>query len=149
MQVKIFNVPIDDSGEMLSELNKFLSVNRVLEVISQFYMNDNSACWCFCVKYIQSIVPTQPQQVNKIKTDYKQVLSETEFAVFSKLRECRKAMATEDGIPAFAIFTDEELAGMARLQEITTSSMKSVTGIGDKKTARYGDRMMTLMKKGK
>jgi superfamily II DNA helicase RecQ len=69
--------------------------------------------------------------------------------VFSRLREIRKALATDDGVPAYAIFTDEELAGISRLPELTESGMKTVPGIGEKKVARYGTLMIDHYQKGK
>ncbi len=35
------------------------------------------------------------------------------------------------------VFTDEELAGLAKLDTITSKSMLSVKGIGEKKVERY------------
>lgn len=48
----------------------------------------------------------------------------------------------EEAIPAFAIFTDEELAGLAKLNELTVSKMLTVKGIGEKKTERYGQKFI-------
>lgn len=74
----------------------------------------------------------------KEKIDYKQVLGEKEFAIFSILRTIRKQLAEEDAVPAYAVFTDEELAGIAQLPEILIKKLTSVKGIGDKKVQKYG-----------
>jgi superfamily II DNA helicase RecQ len=75
--------------------------------------------------------------------DYKHILDEPTFQKFSKLREIRKKVAAEEGIPAFAVFTDEELAGLAKLDAITEQSMLSVKGIGAKKVERYAKNFIT------
>ncbi len=69
--------------------------------------------------------------------DYKQILDDATFQKFSKLREIRKKVAADEGIPAYAVFTDEELAGLAKLDIITQKNMLSVKGIGDKKVERF------------
>ena len=74
--------------------------------------------------------------------DYKTVLDENTFLKFSILREIRKKIALDEGIPAFAIFTDEELAGLAKLPEITPKSMGSIKGIGEKKIEKYAKFFM-------
>ena len=100
---------------MQAEMNKFLAANRVLEIEQRFYQNEKGAFWCFCVRYLYSNTGGFQQQLPKQKVDYKELLNENEFAVFSKLRECRKIIAANDAVPAYAVFTDEELAGIARL----------------------------------
>ncbi|MCB0562531.1 MAG: HRDC domain-containing protein, partial [Phaeodactylibacter sp.] len=46
-------------------------------------------------------------------------------------------MAAEEGISAFIIFTDEELAELAKLDEITEKAMLGIKGIGEKKVQRF------------
>jgi superfamily II DNA helicase RecQ len=141
MQIKLFTIPISDNGAMLDEMNRFLRSKKVLEVQSELISNTNGASWCFCIRYLESqFTPTT--KVRK-KIDYKHVLDDATFQKFSKLREIRKKVAAEEGIPAFAVFTDEELAGMAKLEVITPKSMLSIKGIGDKKVERYAEHFLT------
>lgn len=140
MQIRIFNIPITDTGELQSELNRFLAGHKVLEVEQKFFQNEKGGCWSFCVRHIPD--GSGANGGGKGKVDYKQVLSEEQFAVFSRLREIRKALANDDGVPAYAVFTDEELANIARLPELTEKAMESVPGIGEKKIARYGRPMI-------
>jgi len=154
MQIRIFNIPITDNGEMqaemrcieLVEMNKFLAASRVLEIEQRFYQNDKSAFWSFCVRYLNSNTGSFQQQLTKQKVDYKELLNENEFAIFSKLRECRKIIAAKDAVPAYAVFTDEELAGIARLPIIEVGKLISVKGIGDKKVEKYGSQLIELFK---
>jgi ATP-dependent DNA helicase RecQ len=64
--------------------------------------------------------------------------------VFSRLRECRKQVAIEQGVAAYIIFTDEELSNLAQLGELTEKSMLSVNGVGIKKVEKYGKRILEL-----
>ena len=144
MQIRVFNIPIGDTGEMQTELNRFLSGNRVLEIEQRFYQNEKGAYWCFCVRYLNSTTFPSQMPSAKNKTDYKEVLSEKEFTVFSILRECRKTLAANDAVPAYAVFTDEELAGIARLPVLEVGKLISVKGIGDKKVEKYGKPLLDL-----
>ena len=143
MQIKIFNVPLSDNGENLAEMNGFFAGHKVLEVEQRFFQNDKGACWSFCVRYLPAV--TNFQSAVKEKIDYKQVLSEAEFAIFSKLREIRKQIATHDAVPAYAVFTDEELAGITKLPIIEDSKLLTVKGIGEKKVAKYGKQFVEML----
>ena len=145
MQIRIFNIPLTDTGELLAELNRFMAGHKVLEVEQRFFQNEKGGCWSFCVRHIPTTLSGgQSSGSGKAKVDYKQVLSESEFTLFSRLREIRKVLSAEDGVPAYAVFTDEELAGIARLGEPTEKGMLSVPGIGEKKVARYGRQMIEM-----
>ena len=81
-------------------------------------------------------------QTRKEKIDYKEILDEQTFARFAHLREARKLIANDESIPAYAVFTNEELAQIAALEEITEGSIASIKGIGDKRTEKYGQRLI-------
>jgi len=141
MQIKLFTIPIGDNGTALEEMNRFLRGNKILEVQNQLISNENGAYWCFCVRYIEKTFA--PAEEQKGKVDYKQVLDDATFKKFSKLREIRKKVAADEGLPAFAVFTDEELAGLAKLETISAKSMLTVKGIGDKKVERFAKHFVT------
>lgn len=149
MQIKIFNIPVTDTGEFYSEMNHFLGANKVLEIEQHFYQTDRGAYWSFCVRYLVSNIAAFQNQNTKNKKDYKELLSEAEFSIFSKLRECRKILAANDAVPAYAVFTDEELAEIARLPVIDVGKLISVKGIGDKKVEKYGSQLIELYKSKK
>ena len=135
MQIKLFTIPAGDSGQAADEMNRFLRGNKILEVENHLIQNENGAYWCFCVRYIEKAFTRT--SYTKSRVDYKQVLDDAAFKKFSRLREIRKKVAVNEGIPAFAVFTDEELAGLAKLDTITKDNMLSIKGIGDKKVARF------------
>ena len=141
MQYKIFSIPVTDDGSAIEEMNRFLRSHKVLETEQQLISTKNGAQWHFCIKYLANAQPDNKSQGSS-KIDYKEVLDEKAFAVFSILREIRKKIAEKEGMPVYAIFTNEELAGIAVLEEILPETIKSVKGIGDKKAERFGKRLV-------
>lgn len=138
-------MPTGENEAAEEKMNRFLRANRVLEIESHFVNNANGSYWSFCVKYILRSEQTQKlQNRQETKTDYRVVLDETTFAVFSKLRECRKAIAMEEAIPAYAVFTDAELAEIAKLPVINQKTLLSVKGIGEKKAERFGSKIIKM-----
>ncbi len=66
--------------------------------------------------------------------------------LFEALRELRKEIAAEDGVPAYIVFGDRSLRDMARLRPSTPAAFLTVTGVGEAKKDRYGDRFLELIK---
>ena len=137
MQIKLFTIPAFDSEAATEEMNKFLRSHRVLEVHQEFVPAENGAYWCFSIKYIQGDNAGYFQN-KKEKTDYRKILDKETFIKFEKLREHRKEIAQDDAVPAYAVFTDAELAEMAKMPDVNEKALKTVKGIGAKKTEKYG-----------
>ncbi len=104
-----------------------------IEFEKQLVVAGGGAFWCFCVTWIDGAGTT-----DKEKADYKKILDEATFQRFSKLREIRKRLAQDEALPAYTIFTDEELAALAKIEDLTLSKMKTVKGVGEKKVEKYG-----------
>jgi len=58
--------------------------------------------------------------------------------LFARLRELRKKLADERGVPAYVIFGDATLRQLAREYPIDVDQLDGITGIGEKKRAEYG-----------
>lgn len=115
----------------------------MVTVDKQFCMVGDLACWTFCVTYVDGTPsPTvlKPGEQRE-KVDYKAVLDEYTFGVFSKLREIRKALATEDAVPAYAVFTDAELAEISKLHQIDEKTLLTLKGVGSARVEKYGRKL--------
>ena len=117
---------------MNNDLNRFLRSKKVLEVENQLVNHAQNAYWCFCIKYLDD----EAKEREKKRVDYRQVLDELSFKRFSTMREIRKQLAKEDAVPAYAVFTDEELAALARIEDLTILTMQKIKGIGEKKVEK-------------
>ena len=119
-------------------MNKFLRGHKVLDIDRQFYVSsDNIGHWSVLVTYLPSAYSGSPQD-RKEKIDYKESLNREDFEKFTKLRAIRKRLAADDAVPAYAVFTDAELAQIAQLPIVESSAMTQISGIGDKRVEKYG-----------
>ena len=153
MQFKIFTIPVADDGSATEEMNRFLRSHKVLDTTQQLESTKDGSYWHFCIKYhadakpdtqpnVQPEVKSEVKPHNTAKVNYKDILDEKTYATFSILRDIRKKIAEEDGLPVFVVFTNETLAGIAALDEILPETIKTVKGIGDKKNDRFGKRLV-------
>ena len=66
--------------------------------------------------------------------------------LFEALRELRREIAREESVPAYIVFGDRSLRDMARLRPSTPAGFLGVSGVGEAKKDRYGDRFLELIK---
>jgi len=59
-------------------------------------------------------------------------------ATFERLRDIRKRLADERGVPAYIVFSDKVLWGMIERSPSTPEEMLEVSGVGPTKLERYG-----------
>ena len=144
MQLKFFTIPIVCNTIEEELLNKFLRSVKVLELKKELVRIDNSAFWAVCVLYLPGSNGDAGLTSAKGKVDYKNLLSESEFAKFCQFRKIRKHLADLDAVPAYAVFTDSELSEISRLDNVSVSSLKTVNGIGIKKLEKYGAKFCEL-----
>ena len=120
----------------------------MLDVDRQFYVtSDQVGHWSIAVTYLpshNSIVVGERRE----KIDYKEVLSVDDFDRFTKLRSIRKQLANSDAVPAYAVFTDAELAQIAQLSNIDTTSIAKISGIGERRIEKYGRALCEMLAEG-
>ncbi len=65
--------------------------------------------------------------------------------LFEHLRELRKQLAAEDGVPAYVVFGDTTLRELARLRPSTLDRLAQVKGVGQKKLDSYGQQFLAAI----
>ena len=118
-------------------MNAFLRSHRVVDVEKHLVTSGASPVWSFCVTYLDNGLPSSASS-QKPKVDYREILSEEEFARFCRLREIRKVAAKEEAVSHYVIFTDAELSEVARLETVTEAGLLKIRGIGKAKVEKYG-----------
>ena len=66
-------------------------------------------------------------------------------ALFERLRALRRKLADEEGVPAFVVFGDATLRGLAEARPTNQESMLRVSGVGPAKLARYGEAFLAAI----
>jgi ATP-dependent DNA helicase RecQ len=71
-----------------------------------------------------------------------------EDPLFEKLRAWRAAIAKEHGVPAYVVFHDGTLHAIAQSRPMGLDQLREISGVGEKKLARYGDSLLELVRAG-
>jgi ATP-dependent DNA helicase RecQ len=72
-------------------------------------------------------------------------LGEPDHELREHLREWRRKLATEKGIPAFIIMHDRSLDDICRVQPRSTAELLDVFGFGERKVAAYGEQVLAAL----
>lgn len=75
-------------------------------------------------------------------------LTSAGFKLFDKLRELRLEIAREENMPPYIIFSDKTLIDMAVKVPTSKREMLNVSGVGENKFIKYGERFLRLIEEG-
>jgi len=62
------------------------------------------------------------------------------------LRDIRKELAKTEQVPAYAIFTNEQLADIAMALPLSAHALSKIKGVGENRVEKYGTQFLTLLK---
>lgn len=143
MYLRFLAIPACDPLAAEAELNHLLAVER------HFVANGEASFWVVCVRIAGGPGPLpealKADQGSARRVDYREVLSEADFAVFARLRELRKSIAEAEGVPQYAVFTNEHLASMVRGKVKTVEAFGKIDGVGPGRVDRYAARFLALL----
>ena len=73
-------------------------------------------------------------------------LTSAGFKLFDKLKELRLEIARAEKIPPYIVFNDKTLIDMCAKIPTTKSDMLNVSGVGENKYGKYGERCIAVIK---
>lgn len=156
MQLHLFAIPALHPEDAQQELNAFCASRRVVAIERQFVAAGLESYWALCV-----VVAAGPGRLpdtlkaperrsgsrgtTSARIDYKTVLNAADFAIYAALRGWRKATAEQEGVPVYAVFTNEQLAEIAQRRVSTLAELGDIDGIGAARLERYGAAVIALL----
>lgn len=148
LQYKFFIVPIRDIEAAEDEMNRFLRTVRAVNAHREFIQQGENSFWQLSVEYHapgDSKTTKDRWQNRPGRIDYKKVLPPDDFALFAKIREWRNQTATGDGIPMYAVMTNDQLAAIAQARPDTLDAFKKIEGIGAARSEKYADAVLRMV----
>ena len=94
----------------------------------------------------------EKREKNEVKTKQKLFgagqLQAKDESLFLKLRALRTEIAREERVPPYIVFSDKSLIHMCILKPKTKAEMLKVTGVGEFKYEKYGERFLNELGTG-
>jgi len=98
----------------------------------------------------QKVSLTKPVDLKKIAKRTVQKVTKVPrktSTLFDLLKKLRFKIATEEGIPAYLVFSDATLKEMDRARPLSDADFLDISGVGQRKLEVYGDEFMAEIKK--
>jgi len=137
LQYASFFLPLHSSSAEQDELNRFLRGHRIVQTRKELVATEGTHHWAILVEYLNNPEKNNVEQNVKNRVDYKEILSAGDFSLFSKMREVRKKLAEENGLPVYAVCTNEQLAEIAKRKPKNITECMQIEGIGQGKADKY------------
>lgn len=147
MQWAFFRIPVTGDSPA-EELNHFLRSVRVLVVHREFVAQGDASFWALAVEYQSAeatVASHSSRRDSDRRVDYKSVLSADDFTLFARLREWRKEQANADAVPVYTIFTNDQLAEMAKRRCSTVAALGEIDGVGQGRIEKYGQMVLAVL----
>lgn len=84
----------------------------------------------------------QAPKSRKKKAGAVSALAEKDVELFEELRRLRMEIAKEEKVPPYMVFSDKTLAGLCSERPKTLNEMLEVSGVGQFKLEKYGERFL-------
>ena len=91
-------------------------------------------------KVEKSKIPVSVQKKKKARST--DALTSAGYKLFERLRELRLAIAREEGMPPYIVFSDKTLINMCAKLPEKEEEMLEVSGVGENKLRKYGERFL-------
>jgi superfamily II DNA helicase RecQ len=145
MRYRLFQYPLPVPPE-LEDLNAFIASQRIAAVTQYLVQTAGGGMLVFVVETVAGPAPRPgPGGTPAPKVDYREELSADQFVRFSRLRDERKRWAEAEGLPVYTIFTNAQLAAMARGSFSTLAELGQIEGVGQARLEKYGTRLLVLL----
>jgi ATP-dependent DNA helicase RecQ len=125
-------------GELLETSGERYPVLRVTAAGRRLLKGETS-----CTLYRQHVPRREPAPQRAIADSWDGVDRE----LFEALRELRRELAAERGVPPYVILHDRSLRDLARLRPATRAELLAVHGIGQAKADAYGAQLLAAIRR--
>jgi ATP-dependent DNA helicase RecQ len=90
----------------------------------------------------EDVRPEGARRKSRPRTD----VAPADEPLWEALRECRRSLAIEHDVPPYVIFHDATLRQMAALRPQTGAALLEISGVGQAKLERYGERFLAVLR---
>jgi len=71
----------------------------------------------------------------------------TDPTLYAIMKDLRKKMGQQNGVPPYVIFQDTSLEAMATFYPVTMEELQNIPGVGAGKAARYGQKFLEVIRR--
>ena len=149
MKLKVFTLRPDPATGAFDdeELVSFVAEHDAIAVDEHFFVHDGAPRWALLVHYRDEVHSRRSFAPGEPARDWREELASDETPVYEALRAWRNNRARREGRPAFVLFSNRQLADIARSRPATLAALREVAGVGDARVRDYGDQVLAVVQR--
>ena len=146
MKLRVFTLALDrDSGRFDdTELVQFLSERSATLVSDHAFEVDGWPTLALVVGYREPARPRPASSATR-PADLRAGLGPDDRRRFDALRRWRNERAKRDGRPAYVLFTNAQLADVARQAPASLTALGELDGVGEARVRNYGADVLAVL----
>lgn len=147
MPFRTYFIPLRAPRDVEDELNSFLRSHRVVHLERRWLERPDELGWSFFIEY-QEPAPSSSKvkQQSGERVDWRDKLAPADFALFCRLKDWRRGVAEAETVPAFMVFSNQQLATIAERRITSREDLAKVPGVGEAKLQRYSEPLFTVIR---
>jgi DNA helicase-2/ATP-dependent DNA helicase PcrA len=97
-------------------------------------------------RFLDGIRPSSPRAASPAAKKAATQVAAEDVELFERLREWRRGVAAETGMPPYIVFSDRTLAAIASVRPSSPSELASISGVGPKKLEEYAGAVLDVVR---
>ena len=134
--------------EWLHFAKEFIRLNLVHQNIAKFNILEVTSTGRDFLKNRKRIEVSKPLTTVRLSREKREQQKKMTGAItydetlYTRLREWRKRIASERGVPAYVIFHDSTLQAITNEKPTSLATLSRIAGLGERKLATYGEQIL-------
>ncbi len=129
-----------------TELMDFIKDKEVLSARNHFFIKNDNAYLAVVIHYLENHNASRAAG-KPIKKDesWREIIKEEDLPLFNTLRSWRSERAKREGIAAYIICNNAELAQVVAARPQSLSDLAKINGFGKAKVEKYGKAILSIL----
>ncbi len=146
MPIRIFTLPFNEETQTFHDdiVSQFCLNKRVHKIESKFFTRNHQPFWTIAVYYGQ-ILLEEKTAGDKAESPENR-LDDQQKVLLIRLKEWRKEVAGEAGLPVYMIATNTQLVSVIIQKCVSMEGLKLVRGFGKTRIEKYGKRVTDIVR---
>jgi ATP-dependent DNA helicase RecQ len=146
-RLSVFGIVGDDEARLLQPVSRALQARGALVANDHggLQLGGDAKAILTGGKSVEIVVPPQSERQRRRRGE--RGANPLGDPLFEALRELRRELAAEAGLPPYVIFHDSTLREIAALRPQSLAALGDIGGIGAKKLEAYGDAFLAVVRR--
>lgn len=145
MKLRVLTIPFDVEERSFNDeqLQQVLSETNVVSYASHFFIHDGLPGMALVIATAEA-TPSMPRTMRRSSPIE---IPQSDQVLFEALRKWRNDRSTRSGKPPYVIFTNQQLAAIAKTRPVNRTELDAISGVGGGRIDEYAEELLQVVAK--